>query len=63
MDVSVEFDTEPDAAELLAGLHRRRPVRTTDWDVAEFAELPRPKPLPARRHAALCFQATEGYLP
>ena len=63
MDVSVEFDTEPDEAELLAGLHHRRLVHTTDWDVAEFAELPVPIPLPARRHAAVCFPATEGYLP
>ena len=63
MDVSVEFDTEPDEAELLAGLHHRHPVRTTDRDLAEFAELPVPKPLAARRHAELCFPATEGYLP
>ena len=63
LDGSVEFDTEPDVAELLAGLHRRCPVRTTDWGIAEFAGLPVPKPLPATRHAALCFQATEGYLP
>ena len=63
MAVSVEFDTEPDEAELLAGLHHRRPVRISDRDVVEFAELPMPKPLPARRHAALCFPVTEGYLP
>ena len=63
MAVSVEFDTEPDEAELLAGLHHRRPVRTSDRDVVEFAALPVPQPLPARRHAALCFPVTEGYLP
>ena len=63
LDGSVEFDTEPDEAELLAGLHRRCPVRTTAWGIAEFAGPPVPKPLPARRHAALCRQATEGYLP
>ena len=30
MDVSVEFDTEPDEAELLAGLHHHRILRTTE---------------------------------
>ena len=63
MAVSVEFDTEPDEAGLLAGLHHRGQVRTSDLDVVEFAELPVPTPLPARRHAALCFPVTEGYLP
>ena len=63
MDVSVEFDAEPDEAGLLAGLHHRRVFRTSDRDVAEFADLAEPTPLPAVRHAALCAPVTEAWLP
>ena len=63
MDVSVEFDAEPDEARLLAGLHHRRVFRTSDRDVAEFADLAEPTPLPAARHAALCAPVTEAWLP
>ena len=63
MDVSVEFDAEPDDAGLLAGLHHRRLFRTVDRDITEFADLPEPIPLPATRQAALCFPFAEGYLP
>ena len=63
MDVSVEFDAEPDEAGLLAGLHHRRRFRTSDRDVAEFADLAEPTPLPAARQAALCLPVTEAWLP
>ena len=63
MDVSVEFDAEPDAAELLAGLRHRRVAGAVDRDVAEFADLPEPTPLPAARHRALCAPVTEAWLP
>ena len=63
MDVSVEFDAEPDAAELLAGLRHRRVTGAIDRDIAEFADLPEPTPLPAARHLALCVPVTEAWLP
>ena len=65
MDVSVEFDAEPDAAELLAGLHHRSVVSTVDRDIVEHADLPEPMPLPAVRYAAaaLSVPVTEAYLP
>ena len=63
MDVSVEFDAEPDEAGLLAGLHHRRLFRTSDRDVAAFADLAEPTPLPAARHATLCVPVTEAWLP
>ena len=65
MDVSVEFDAEPDEAGLLAGLHHRRVVGTVDRDVVEHADLTEPMPLPAVRYAAaaLSVPVTEAYLP
>ena len=63
MDVSVEFDAEPDAAELLAGLRHRRVAGAVDRDVAGFADLPEPVPLPAARQPALCVPVTEAWLP
>ena len=63
MDVSVEFDAEPDAAALLAGLRHRRAADAVDRDVAEFADLREPTPLAAARHPALCVPVTEAYLP
>ena len=65
MEASVEFDAEPDEAELLAGLHHRRLVRTVDRDIVEHADLPDPMPLPAVRYAAtaLSVPVTEAYLP
>ena len=63
MDVSVEFGEEPDAAGLLAGLHHSRVARTVDREIAEFADLPEPMPLPAARHSALCVPVTEAWLP
>ena len=63
MEASVEFDAEPDEAELLAGLHHRRVVSTVDRDIVEHADLPEPMPLPAVRHAALSVPVTEAYLP
>ena len=63
MDVSVEFDTEPDEAGLLAGLHHRRLFRTIDRDIAEFADLRESMPLPAARYPAPCLPVTEAYLP
>ena len=65
MDASVEFDAEPDAAELLAGLGHRRVVSTVDRDIVEHADLPEPMPLPAVRYAAtaLSVPVTEAYLP
>ena len=63
MDVSVEFDAEPDEAGLLAGLRHRRVFSTVDREVAAFADLAEPTPLPAARHAALCAPVTEAWLP
>lgn len=65
MDVSVECDAEPDEAGLLAGLHHRRLLSTVDRDIADFADLPEPVPLPAARHAplSLSLPVTEAYLP
>ena len=65
MDVSVECDAEPDEAKLLAGLHHSRLLSTVDRDIAEFADLPEPTPLPAARHAplSLSLPVTEAYLP
>ena len=65
MDVSVEFDAEPDEAELLAGLHHDGVISTVDRDVVEHADLREPMPLPAVRYAAtdLSVPVTEAYLP
>ncbi len=65
LDVSVEFDAEPDAAELLAGLHHRHLVRTVDHDIVEHADLPEPVPLPVLRlaDAAISCPVTEAYVP
>ena len=65
MDVSVEFDAEPDEAGLLAGLHHDGVISTVDRDVVEHADLGEPMPLPAVRYAAtaLSVPVTEAYLP
>ena len=63
MDVSVEFDAEPDDAGLLAGLRHRRLTGAVDRGVADFADLLEPTPLPAARRLAQCVPVTEAWLP
>ena len=65
MEASVEFDAAPDEAELLAGLHHRRAIRTVDRDIVEHADRTDPMPLSAVRYpaGALSVPATEAYLP